>query len=468
MIKDCRNEISQPLTYIINLSLKSGIVPSIWKHAKVTPIHKSGDTKKPENYRPISVLPIFSKILERALHTQLSQYLENNELLTEFQFGYRRNRSTKLASTLLCDNIRNSIDKENMVGAVYIDLTKAFDTVGHGILLNKLYEYGIEGNEQEWITNYLFNREQVVCVEGTYSTKQPLLSGVPQGSIPGPLLFILFFNDFPECFTNSRIVMYADDTVIYVTDKNKAKIEQHLEEDLEKIAVYFEKNELIINLKKGKTEAMIFGTGKRLSTTDNHLDVSYRGQSISNVPQYKYLGNIVDQYLNFNSNFDHVYKKASGRLKLLKRLRHYLTTDSAYYIFTMTVQPILTYRSTVKLLYTNTQQKRLKSLMNRAERIVGRKVPCIISAINKEACCLVKKSLDKTLCSSFNDYFEINNHSRKTRNSGYLLKLPKVKLELGKQSFAYAGAKIFNDLPLGIRKVESYSQFTIEIRKHFN
>ena len=214
MIKDCRSAISKPLTYIINLSLKEGIVPTKWKCARVAPIHKSGDAKNPENYRPISVLPIFSKILERLIHTQLSKHLETNNLLTDYQFGYRSKRSTKLASTLLCDNIRSSIDQGNMVGAVFIDLTKAFDTVGHTVLLHKLVEYGIQDVEHEWFSDYLFHRVQYISVEGTSSRKRPLMSGVPQGSILGPLLFIMFFNDFPECLTNSKVIMYADDTVI--------------------------------------------------------------------------------------------------------------------------------------------------------------------------------------------------------------------------------------------------------------
>ena len=349
MIKDCRNEILNPLTYLVNLSLRSGRVPSLWKVARVTPIHKSGDLTKPENYRPISILPIFSKILERAIHTQLSSYLENNYLLCNQQFGYRSKKSTKLASTLLCDNIRKSIDMGELVGAVFIDLTKAFDTVGHDVLLSKLHEYGIGGIEHEWMKSYLFNRQQFVFQDGVSSPLQPLLSGVPQGSILGPLLFLVFLNDFPECLQNSRTIMYADDTVIFVADKNKERMEQLLNDDLERIANYFNDNELIINLKKGKTEAMMFGTGKRLAGTDKHLEVSFRGQPINNVKEYKYLGNIVDQLLNFNTNFEKVYKKASGRLKLLKRLRSYITADAAHRIVTMMIHPILTYRSTVKL-----------------------------------------------------------------------------------------------------------------------
>ena len=309
--------------------------------------------------------------------------------MCKFQFGYRQNRSTKLASTLLFDDIRRCIDEGKFVGTVYIDLTKAFDTVGHGVLLSKLSQYGIGGVEYEWLANYLFNRNQIVSIHGIESSSQPLTSGVPQGSILGPLLFLLFFNDFPDTLINCRCIMYADDTVVYVENAKKEKVEEFLNADLQQVASYFDENELFINLRKGKTEAMIFGTGKRLSKTNKHLDVSFRQQQIKNVSEYKYLGNIVDQHLNFNQHFEKVYKKASGRLKLLRRLRSYLTVESAYSIYSMMILPLLTYRSTVKLCHSMTQKKMLKSLERRASTITGVNVPSVLSLINKEACCLV-------------------------------------------------------------------------------
>ena len=179
MLKDCATEISKPLAYVINMSITSGEVPTLWKQAIVSPIHNSGD-KKPENFRPISILPTFSKILEKAVRSQLSDFLENNNLLTDRQFGYRKNRSTKIASALLFDDIRSSIDKGELVGAIYIDLTKAFDTVGHAILLQKLREYGVSDTELKWFKSYLFNRNQQVRISNSLSNKQPLFTGVPQ------------------------------------------------------------------------------------------------------------------------------------------------------------------------------------------------------------------------------------------------------------------------------------------------
>ena len=158
MLKDCASYISQPLCHILNLSIKNSTVPNLWKLAKITPIFKSGNKEQPSNYRPISVLPVLSKILEKAVHHQFLAFLENNKLLNESQFGYRKNRSTKLAAALFCDNIRRDINIGKMVGAVYLDLSKAFDTIGHGLLLDKLSTYGVKGKELQWFTSYLFNR----------------------------------------------------------------------------------------------------------------------------------------------------------------------------------------------------------------------------------------------------------------------------------------------------------------------
>ena len=259
--------------------------------------------------------------------------------------------------------------------------------------------------------------------------------------------------------------MYADDTVVYVDSAKKETIEEFLNADLQHIAKYFDENELFINLRKGKTEAMIFGTGKRLSKTNKHLEVSFQQQPINNVSEYKYLGNVVDQHLNFNQNFDKVYKKTSGRLKLLQRLRSYLTNESAYSIYSMMIVPLLTYLSTVKLNHSETQKKMLKSLERRASMVTRVNVPSVFNLINREACCFVKKCLIGDVCENFKDYFVVNQHRQNTRNGGFLLKVPKVRLELGKSTFKFSGTKLYNDLPLKMRKLENYNIFCNEIKQ---
>ena len=263
-------------------------------------------------------------------------------------------------------------------------------------------------------------------------------------------------------------MMYADDTVIYVSGKGKGEIEKSLTEDCESSAQYFDDNALIKNLKKGKTESMIFGTSKRLKTTDENLSVTYRGQSINNVKQYKYLGNNVDRNLNFNKNFDSTYKRASSRLNLLSKLRYFLTREAAFSIYKMMIIPILTYRCPVKLYYTSTQQKQVKSLERRAKRIIGKTFPSIVNSIRKEALGLVAKSLNDDSCSNFNGYFKVKRHLKATRNNGYLVELPKTRLELGKRSFKYSGAKIFNELPLDLRKNVFKRSFAQDLKEFFN
>ena len=264
MMKDAAKEISVPLTYIINLSLKSGLVPEDWKIAKVTPLHKGGTKEDYNNFRPISVLPILSKILERAVHQQLIAYLEENRFLSSFQFGYRKGRSTELATILLTDNIRKAVEEGNLVGVLFIDLSKAFDTLSHSIMLEKLKSFGILNNEHDWLNSYLFNRKQFCEVGNCKCELMNISCGVPQGSILGPLLFLLYFNDFERCLRHSNVINFADDTVVYIKGKEKQTIEKLLNEDIEYISNYFYKNQLIINLKKGKTESMIFGTNQRL------------------------------------------------------------------------------------------------------------------------------------------------------------------------------------------------------------
>ena len=186
----------------------------------MTPIHKK-ESLHPSNYRLISALPVLSKVLERAVHIQLMEYLEQHILISNYQFGYRKNRSTNAAATILVDDIREIIDKGNMVGAVFIDLSKAFDTLSHSILIEKLSAYGVRNGELIWFTDYLFSRQQFVQVDGYSSDSTYVLTGVLQGSTLGPLLFILYFNDVVDQLCQFKIMMYADDTVLYYGSKEK-------------------------------------------------------------------------------------------------------------------------------------------------------------------------------------------------------------------------------------------------------
>ena len=206
ILKDAAYALSSPLTHLINLSLTTGLVPNKWKIAKVTPIQKKGNTNDHNNYRPISVRNTCSKILERAVHKQLIDHLETNDLLSKTQFGYRKNRSTELATILLSDHIRKAVEEGHLVGVLDVDLSKAFDTLSHSVLLEKLKSFGITGDSHNWFTDYLFNRKQFCVVENCESKLLNITCGVPRGSILELLLFLMFFNDFEKCLKRSQFL----------------------------------------------------------------------------------------------------------------------------------------------------------------------------------------------------------------------------------------------------------------------
>ena len=455
----------------MNLSLQSSTVPLAWKQAKLVPIFKSGDTNKAENYRPISVLPALSKLLEKAVHSQLMEYLETNKLLNQSQFGYRANRSTQLATTLLVDEIREAGENGKLVGALFLDLSKAFDTISHDVILDKLKTYAVLDIEIAWFTDYLFNRSQQVEIGNQKSTHFKVMSGVPQGSILGPLLFLLFFDDFPEQLSQTKCIQYADDTVVYVAHDNSTTIEKILNDEVENLYTYFYENELVLNLKKGKTETMLFGTAKRLSKqAQDTIKVEIQGQSVNHTTSYTYLGNQLDSTLTLNKNFEKAYKKTTGRLNLLTKMRSFLSVEAAHKIYEMVIAPIMLYSTLISLQLTTTQQNKLRSIDNRAKRVVGGEVKInrIENRMKKKACLVVKQCLDGYTCDNFNGYFKLNEHSMRTRNSNKLVKLPKIRLEFGKKSFKFLGSKLYNELPLSVRDCQSLTSFKAELNTHFD
>ena len=229
MLKDCALQISRPLCHVINISLQQGVVPEDFKSGIVTPIFKSGSKQVFDNYRPITVLPVCSKIFEKCIHHQLMKFLEDLKLLSSTQFGFRQKRNTELAATLLLDEIRRNTDTGNVTGAISIDLSKAFDTLSHAQIIESLTSYGVTGTENDLFVNYLFGRKQSVCYEKETSQHEAVTCGVPQGSILGQLLFLITFNDITSVLNHCNIITYADDTVIYVSGKSKDEVQSKLQ-----------------------------------------------------------------------------------------------------------------------------------------------------------------------------------------------------------------------------------------------
>ena len=233
--------------------------------AKVVPIYKGDCKNLISNYRPVSVLPVFfSKILERLLYNRLLAFLNKHNLLYKYQFGFREKLSTDTALIILIDKITSALNDGDTVLGVFLDFSKAFDCVNHSILLQKLEHLGIRGVALEWFRSYLNKREQYVCYNGTVSSKTEVTCGVPQGSILGPLLFLIYINYIANVSTVLFLIIFADDTNAFISGKNTAELIRQMNEELEKLVIWLEVNKLKLNIKK--THFIIFSTTKQTIT----------------------------------------------------------------------------------------------------------------------------------------------------------------------------------------------------------
>ena len=250
LLKDSAVVIADCVAHLVNLFIKSGTVPIEWKQAKVVPLFKSRNEDDLDNCRPISILPILSKILEKAVFHQLHRYLSENSLLSPYQSGFRANHSTQLAITFFTDKTRGHMDKGLLTGVVFIDLKKAFDTVPHDGLLNKLFRYGIQDQPLSWFESYLTDRTQSVSIENHLSSAANISSGVPQGSVLRPLLFIIYISDLPLAVGLTSVMLYADDTVIFSAASSIDQLQLNLSLDLNVVSNWLTANGLFLNLKK--------------------------------------------------------------------------------------------------------------------------------------------------------------------------------------------------------------------------
>ena len=254
VLKKCYWSLCEPLRYLFNLSIKKGVFPDDLKIARVTPISKGEDSSDVSNYRPIrpiSVLPCFSKILMRIMYNRLYKYLIENNILYSKQFGFQNGHSTDHAVVQLVDQIIESFENNKYTLGVFIDLSKAFDTVDHSILLKKLELYGITDRNHGWLKSYLSNRRQFVQINEKEKTSLETIScGVPQGSIFGPLLFLLYVNDLKNASNILDPIMFADDTNLFFTHKDIRYLFQIVNQELENINQWFVSNKLSLNIKK--------------------------------------------------------------------------------------------------------------------------------------------------------------------------------------------------------------------------
>ena len=338
LLKTCKFEICKPLTLIINQTLSTGIFPDTLKIAKVIPLYKKGDKALLENYRPISVLPSISKIFERIIFNQINYHFTSHDLYYNGQYGFREKHSTQLAALELIDRITHELDMGNTPINIYIDLSKAFDTLDHTILISKLQHYGITGAALQLLVSYLSNRKQFVQYGDLLSQKTDILMGVPQGSILGPLLFIIYINDMVHSSELFKFINFADDTTLITNLNNEDMRNESLNYELANFHNYLKANKLSLNV--NKTKAMVFHMPQKRIQLPL---IKIAGEDIAFVDNFNFLGIIINKHLNWTSHVDMLSAKLSKTIGILNTLKHVLPINIMRTLYTSLILCHLNY-----------------------------------------------------------------------------------------------------------------------------
>ena len=363
-LKETSYVIAPILTHIFQVSLSTGNIPNDWKEASIAPVFKRGSRNDPSNYRPISLTSVISKIMEHVIASNIMSHLEKNHIITPVQHGFRCNHSCDTQLVGLLYDLTNSYDHSTQSDLILLDLAKAFDTVPHRRLLYKLSWYGIRGQTLQWIESFLTNRYQKVVVENTCSNKVPVISGVPQGTVLGPILFLMFINDLPDIIVHSNVRLFADDCILY---KQISCIDdaQKLQTDLASLYLWAETWQMKFNTSKCHVMHITQAILHKVNFTYSLGEVP-----LTAVEKSKYLGVTIQSDLKWKSHILDVSARANRTLSLLRRnIRYTSPTIRELSYFTL-VRPLLEYACSVWCPWLLQDINQLEKIQCRAARFV--------------------------------------------------------------------------------------------------
>ena len=370
IVKLTKDKITPVLCHIFNLSITQGTYPELLKISKVIALHKKGDKCNPDNYRPISLLNIFNKVFEKLLYHRFIDFFNRQKLIFKYQFGFRENHSTVLALTEIVDKIKETVDKNGFTVGIFLDLKKAFDAVDHKILLEKLKYFGIRGTAHDLMRSYLSNRKQFTVINDIKSHTKPIECGVPQGSVLGPLLFLVFINDMEFCIPENLPRLFADDTGLFVHGQNINRVLSTSQEIITKLEEWFTYNKLTLSITK--CSYIIFkGPKKKLPQQLPHLTIN--GHEIEKVEHAKYIGVTLDSSLTFKHHVENICNKISSYFRIFYYLRDKVPMNYARQIYYATVYPHINYCLEIYGGCNDTVLKKLQTKQNGLMKVLTKK-----------------------------------------------------------------------------------------------
>lgn len=466
LLKLAKHIISLPLANLVNESFSSGTFPDSMKCARIVPIHKNGSPLEVNNYRPISVLPVISKLFERCMFDRLSSFVKEFNLLSDVQFGFRRNCSTQDALLNFTENVYDALDANEFFLSIFVDFSKAFDTVKHDILLGKMYKYGIRGRCLDWIKSYLENRQQYVVVGDAKSQSSYNNIGVPQGSILGPLFFIIYINDLPNLSDNCSFIMFADDTTLFLNNPCPYRLISIANDVLALFEEWALCNRLSLNI--SKTNAMIF-TNRKIP--DNIGNLLLNDQIVNFVSNCKFLGIHLDNTLKFNIHISHVCNKVSRSVGLLWKIKDYLPLECMLKLYNCFV---LSYMSYCNLVWGGTNSCFIRTLLLLQKKclrvIYDTDYLAHTDPLFVQSDILKIEDLHFYLLNVFifknKSVLPVNSHSYHTRHLSDLIPRNR-RLQLTRRSPYYSGVTKFNLLPECLKSVGSIKIFKKNLKKHY-
>ena len=468
-----KDVISHHLSNIFNLCLNQGYFPDELKLGRITPIHKKGSKLLVNNYRPVCNLSPFSKIFERIVYNRMLEYIQKFNVFSKTQFGFRKEMGTETALVEFTDFIHKGLSKRSNVGAIFMDLSKAFDVMDHSILKIKLEHYGFRGNFLDFLMSFLTQRKYYVHVNGHSSDIKTVNIGVPQGSTLGPLLFLIFINDMKNCSILLKFIQFADDTTILFSSNDIDILNEILEREANKVISWFNANKLIINV--SKTSCMLFSNKRCVP----QLNITLNNTVLEVQTETTFLGVVIDNKLSWKAHISFISSKISKSIAILRLLRYSFPKNILRMIYMSLVFSHINYCNLIWGSANKTNLEPLFKLQKKAVRLVNNsqyldhtdpifyslKILTIHKVFQLNCLIFIHKCLKKGKFPDFRNRFKKNSecHTYRTRIN-HLYRIPPERLDICRNSYFAQGLTLWNSLDDRVKLTNNLDTFKNKIK----